>query len=262
MFLLMLVLLSYIDSSKAQVLNIDRNIESDSSFRRIRAAVNFNFSNDRQKRNLVDFSNNAELDLFLKRNYLVVFLSQTALSLNGLQVLENNGFFQLRYRDNDTRKMAPDVFCQYQWNGVQGMQHRSLLGANLRMRWMEKKKSDLYTGFGVFYEVEKWNPFLSSYAFKKDGLNVVYRNFFRLNTSAKFALKLSKSVDFVGNTFVQFPMNEHFLTPRWFFDSNLFFVVNKHLSFIIHYDHNLDRFRPLPIYNYYYTATMGIQVKI
>ncbi len=245
----------------SQVLNIDREIENDTTFKRVRASFNINFSNDKQKRNLIDFSNASEIDLYLENKFLFIFLSQTELSLNGLQALENNGFFQLRFRDNDSRRVAPDLFAQYQWNGVQGMEHRTLFGTNARFRWLEKKQSDLYTTIGVFYESEKWNPFLSSYAFQSENLSIVNRNLFRLNTSAKFALKITQNIDFAGTSFVQFPLNKHFLTPRWFFDSNLFFTVNKHLGFTIHYDHNFDTFRPLPIDNFYYSMSIGIQLK-
>ncbi len=245
----------------AQVLNIDREIENDSTFKRIRASFQFNFSNDKQRRNLLDFSNTSEINYFLKNNYLFVFLSHTETAFNGLQVLENNGFFQLRYRDNDSRHVAPDFFTQYQWNGVQGMEHRALVGTNARFRWLEKKKSDLYTSIGVFYEYERWNPFLNSYAFAIDSIGIINRNIFRLNTSVKFALKLGKNIDFVGITYAQFPLNQFFLKPRWFLDSNLNFTVNKHLGFVIHYDHTLDTYRPLPIDDYYYSVSIGINLK-
>ena len=150
---------------------------------------------------------------------------------------------------------------QYQWNGVQGMERRSLAGINARMRLLEKRKSDLYTGIGIFYESEKWNPFLNAYAFATDSLEIVNRNLLRLNLTAKFALKITKDIDFVGATFLQFPLNNYFTSPRWFFDSNLFLTVNKHLEFTIHYDHNLDSYRPLPIENYYYSVSTGINIK-
>ena len=245
----------------SQVLNIDRKIESDTIFRRVRANINFTFSNDKQKKNLIVFSNVSEIDYFLKKKYLFVFLTKTELAFTGLTALKNNGFFQLRFRDNDSRKISPDLFVQYQWNGVQGMDHRALFGINARMRWLEKLKSNLYTGIGFFYEAEKWNPFLSAYAFATDSLEIVNRNLFRLNLTAKFALKITKDIDFVGATFVQFPLNNYFTSPRWFFDSNLFFTVNKHLGFTIHYDHNLDTYRPLPIDNYYYSISTGINIK-
>jgi len=257
-FLIFLILTGNVIS---QVLNIDREIESDTTFRRLRANFTFTFSNDKQKQNLIDFANISEIDYFLKKKYLFVFLTKTELSFNGLTALENNGFFQLRFRDNDSRKISPDLYVQYQWNGVQGMERRSLVGINARMRWLEKRKSDLYTGVGVFYESEKWNPFMNSYAFSSDSLSSVNRNLFRLNLSAKFAIKITKNIDFAGATFVQFPLNNYFTTPRWFFDSNLFFSVNKHLEFTIHYDHNLDTYRPLPIENYYYSISTGINIK-
>lgn len=245
----------------SQVLNVDREIEVDTVFKRMKASFNFNFANDKQKKNLVDFSNASEFDYFLKNKFFLIFLSKTELSLNGLQVLENNGFFQFRFRDNDSRKIAPDIFTQYQWNGVQGMEHRALVGANARFRWLEEKKSDLYTSIGTFYEFEKWNPNLNSYAFSKDSLDIVFRDLLRLNVSAKFALKINKNIDFTGVTFVQFPLNSHFSSPRWFFDSNVFFKVNKFFSFFIHYDHNVDSYRPLPIDSYFYTISTGINLK-
>jgi hypothetical protein len=255
------LLLFTVFSYNSQVLNVDRAIKTDTIFRRIKGSFNFNFSNDKQKRNLVDFTNVSEVDVFLKNNYSFIFLTKSELAFNGLTVLENNGFFQLRFRDNDTRIVAPDVFMQYQWNGVQGLERRALLGMNARINWMEKKKSDLYTGIGCFYEIEKWNPFLGSYAFAKDSLNVVNRDLFRLNLTAKFALKLSKHIDFAGTTFVQFPLNSYFTSPRWFFDSNFSINVNKYLALTLHYDHNYDAYRPLPIDNYYYSLTTGINIK-
>ena len=118
-FLIFLILTGNVIS---QVLNIDREIESDTTFRRLRANLTFTFSNDKQKQNLIDFANISEIDYFLKKKYLFVFLTKTELSFNGLTALENNGFFQLRFRDNDSRKISPDLYVQYQWNGVQGME--------------------------------------------------------------------------------------------------------------------------------------------
>lgn len=48
------------------------------------------------------------------------------------------------------------------------MEYRGLGGMNLRMRWLEKKRSDLYTSIGVFYENEKWNPNLKSFGYKSN----------------------------------------------------------------------------------------------
>lgn len=247
--------------SYTQVLNIDRENGQDTLKKKFRGSINFSFSSDKQRRNVLDFANTSELALLVKKDRIFVLLSQSEFIFNGPTVIENNGFFQLRFRDNDTRKVYPDFYAQYQWNGVQGMERRALGGVNARFRFLEKKKSDLYASIGLFYESEKWNPSLSAFSFNQDSLQVVYRDLIRLNCAAKFALKIAKGVDLSGSTFVQFPLNENYLQPRWYFDSNLNFEVNRFLSFLIHYDHNLDYYRPLPIDSYYYTLSLGMQLR-
>jgi hypothetical protein len=259
--LLLVFLLTLGNSVYGQVLSIDRLSEQDTIKRSFRIFTALSFSNEKQKKALLDFTNKTELYYFTKRDYLVGLLAQVDVALNGKTINENNGFFQLRFRDNDTRKISPDFFTQYQWNGIQGMEYRFLLGANARFKFFEKKKSDLFAGIGIFQESERWNPTLTAYAFSVDSLSVINRNMLRLNTTAKFALLFGKNTELTGTTFVQFPLNSNFNSPRWFLDMNLNFNFSKHLSFSIHYDHNLDAFRPLPIDTYFYATTMGIQLR-
>jgi hypothetical protein len=250
-------------SVNSQVLNIDREGSEDTIPKKIKAFFGFSFSSDKQKKNLLDFNNTSEINYFFSKNYVGLFLAKTDLALNGKTINENNGYFQFRIRDNDTRKVAPDVFIQYQWNGILGLNDRSLGGLNARFKFLENRKSDLYIGLGAFYEVENWNPFISAYAYSNSNVqSKVHREMFRLNMMAKFALKISKNIDFAGISYLQSPLNSNFSKPRWFFDSNLNFIVNKHISFSIHYDHNLDLYRALPIENYYYSLTTGIQINL
>lgn len=44
-----------------------------------------------------------EIHYFLKKKYLFVFHTKTELSINGLSALEKNDFFQIRFRNNDSR---------------------------------------------------------------------------------------------------------------------------------------------------------------
>lgn len=246
----------------AQVLIVDRENGQDSTKRVFLASFTGSFSSDKQKNKFVEFSNATELDFILKKNYFFVLLNQTDLAYNGKSTIENNGFVQLRFRDNDTRVIAPDAFSQFQWNGIWGLEYRSLAGLNARINCLEKKKSDLYFSIGSFYEVERWNTKLSSYAYKTDGVSDVYRAMFRLNTVTKFAFKIGKKIDFAGISYIQFPLNKNFLWPRWVFNSNLYFDFSKHLNFVLNYDFNYDDYRPLPIDEFYYSLNFGVQVKI
>ena len=246
----------------AQVLNVDRENGQDSIKKKVMASVAFSFSSDKQKNNYIEFSNKNEFDYFLKNNYLLLLINEADISYNGTKAIENNGYVQLRFRDNDSRKIAPDAYCQFQWNGVLGMENRSLAGMNARFLCVEKNKSDLFISAGTFYEIEKWNSGLSSYNYQTDSKIIVNREMFRLNLVVKSAFKIGNKIDFVSTSYLQFPINSYLLKPRWTFDSNLYFEITKHVNFLIHYDHSFDEYRPLPIDAFYYSVNLGVQVKI
>lgn len=249
---------------KAQILNVDRENGQDSIPRKQLFSWNVSFSSDKQKKNLLELTNIAEYDRFLKKDRLLVMLLNTDASFNGKAILENNGYFQMRLRDNDKKRVAPDYYMQYQWNGIWGLQNRALAGCNARLKFWDDKTDDLFMSIGVFYEYEKWNPNLSSYAFGGTSTSIVYRQIPRLNFSAKTAVQLKKGIDLSAITFLQFPMNDafaHFTQPRWFLDMNLNFEINKHLSMVLHYDQNIDYYRPLPIDLYFYNLNLGFQLR-
>lgn len=244
----------------SQILTIDRENGQDSVFKALKASLQFNFISDKQQKNILDINNKTEVDFFTKYNQVLIFMAQSDFAFNGSNTLEKNGNLQMRFRDNDTRVIYPEIVSQYQWNGVLGLEFRSVNGLNIRINCLEKRTSDLYLSIGSFYEVERWNSKISSYTFSMNN-PIVNRSFFRLNTVTKFAFKIAKGIDFSGISYIQFPMNANFLNPRWYFDSNLNFEINKNLSFLLQYEHNLDKYRALPIDSYYYSLSLGFQVK-
>ena len=122
-----------------------------------------------------------EIENLLKNNYMFIGLLNYNLTVNGSEVIQNEGYAQIRFRDNDKRKISNESFLQYQWNGTLGMEYRKLIGSNIRFKILEESDIDLYTATGVFYEMEQWNF---------EGVNdidtslfpsSVSRNIFRLN---------------------------------------------------------------------------------
>lgn len=257
-FLIFFILFSY-----GQVLNLDRENGVDSINKRFHFSLLGNASNDKQKNDLIAFNTNTEFDFINTSKMMLILLSQNDIQFNGERVLENNGYLQVRYRDNDTRHFAPDFFVQYQWNGVWGLKQRNLYGVNLRARWWEKRTSDLYTSFGIFYENEFWSTKLAGYSYTTDQIQAnIKRDMFRLNTTVKYAIKINSLMDIAGITFIQFPINYNFFSPRWTFDINWYIKLNNFFSLILHYDHNYDNYRPLPIDSYYYSTNLGFQYKL
>ena len=248
--------------ANSQVLNVDRENGQDSISKKIQFSWTSGISMDKQKNNIVEIESAEELDIFLPKNKLIILLGNTAFQTNGKSLIENNGYFMFRLRDNDSQRISPDYFAQYQWNGILGMQNRALAGVNARFKFWEQKKSDLYISSGLFYEYEKWNPKISNFGFDST-VNTVTRNLIRWNNSLKMALKMGDNVDFVTSNFVQFPLNAGFsnlFNPRWFMNSSLFIKISKHLNFIINYEHNLDFYSALPIDSYYYSLNFQVQL--
>lgn len=263
---IILILVISAFTSRSQILNIDRENGQDTIPKKFGSTVGLDFSSDKQQNDFVELSSSTEFDFFMKKNQLVILFGQLDMAFNGKNVIENNGYFMARYRDNDTRRLYPDVFLQYQWNGVIGMQSRSLGGVNARTKMLEKENMDAYSSVGLFYENEIWDAQLSNYEFDSTNASlIVIRNLPRLNTHLKFAFELSEKIDFAVSNYVQFPLNESLSNmnkPRWFLNSDLFFEVNKNISFNIHYDHTIDYYRALPIDLYYYNLNLGIQFNI
>jgi hypothetical protein len=250
--------------SLGQILFLDRENENDSLNRKYSGLIDLTISADKQRKNILELTQQSEFDWLIRQTNVLIVLTHTDFVFNGPTVLENNGYFQLRYRNNDTKKLAPDYFLQYQWNGITGLQNRALAGINARFRFWDDRKDDLYASAGLFYEYEKWNPFLSNYAFGGTGLNEVNRKLVRLNFSLKTAFQIGKGIDFSAISYLQSPLNagvKNLINPRWVLDSQLNFQINKHLMFNVKYNLNLDYFRPLPIDPFFYSLTLGVRIQ-
>lgn len=246
-------------SAHSQILNVDREMQEDSSRKDFDLAGGFFFSSDKQKRNVLDISTRLEGDLYFKNKYMLLGLFRNDAVFSGGQTIQNEGIAHIRYRDMDTRKWSPEYFVQYQWNGAWGMEYRSIAGANMRIKWLDISGLDLYTGHGFFGEQERWNW----RGVKPENLPSVQsdqtRSMFRFNNYIKLSARLSDNVDLTTISYWQFPMEGRFLQNRWFLESNLTFKAGEHMSFLIHWDHIRDRNRLVPIESFYYSISTGVQ---
>lgn len=243
-----------------QVLVIDREAITDTLKKNYILSGTFSFNSDKQKKNVTDFNSNFEYDRLFKNHYVFISSIKSALTSSGGDLIQNEGVIQLRYQDNDFRKFSPELFMQYQWNGAWGMEDRRLQGINIRERWIEKDGFDLITAIGVFREQETWNWKGVSDKLVPVNANIIKKDIFRFNTYIKSAFQISKNIDFSAISYVQFPLSDDFMKPRWFLDGNLNFNFSKHVNFQIHYDHMFDSNRVVPISEYYYSVSTGVQI--
>ncbi|MFM7766189.1 MAG: hypothetical protein ACKO6I_11085 [Sphingomonadales bacterium] len=138
-----------IHSLQGQILNVDSELQ-DSMAKNRYLLISGSFSHDKQKKSINDAECYIELLQKAKNSYAGVLVGQLNTVLSGKEIIQNEGFFQLRYRDLDTRKTSMETYIQYQWNGLWGMQERKLAGMNVRQKLFDKKSSDFYAGLGAF----------------------------------------------------------------------------------------------------------------
>jgi hypothetical protein len=243
----------------AQVFNVDREVVPDSSYQSWAFSAGLNIATDKQKNSIFDLSSNAEIDRFFKNNYLLIAAFRNEAVLLGGDAIQNEGLAHIRFRDRDTRKLSWEGYAQYQWNSAWGMDYRIVLGNNLRFKFLEKRKADLYFASGIFQEWEKWNWSGVKPELVSVGAADRLRNMFRLNEYLKYAIKLNDQVDVSAVSYLQFPLKGRFLQPRWHFDTNVFLHVGKHLSFNVSWNHVIDNNRLVPIDRFYYSFSTGLQ---
>ncbi len=206
MRLLTIFFMTFTFLSNAQVLNIDREVQNDSLSKNWQSSVSISFSSDKLKNSLADVSSRLETAKFFKTNYVLIGTLNNDLTVLGNDIIQNEGFLQLRYRDNDKRKWSEEIFTQYQWNGTLGMEYRQAIGANVRLKVFDKKDIDFYTGLGFFYENEQWNwsgvnvPIIGN-------TDIRNRTLYRLNHYFKMAGKINDQIDISAVSYQQFPMN-------------------------------------------------------
>lgn len=245
--------------SGAQIINIDREFSDDSLHRRWAYAASVSLSTDKQAQNVLDFASQLEVDRFLGKRYVMIGMVKNDAIFLGRQAIQNEGLVHIRLRDNDSRKYSVESYLQYQWNGGLGLEYRYLGGANFRMKFFEKRKADLYAALGLFREWERWNWNGVKAALVPDPALVRKREMFRVNQYLKYSVKLTDQLDISTVSYLQFPTVGRFLQPRWFFDLNAYVAAGKHLRFMMHWDHMFDNRRVVPIDQYYYGFSTGIQ---
>jgi len=245
----------------SQILNSDRLVSEDTIYKKWRSFVDVSFSSDKIKKSLLDGSSKIEINRYFKNNYILVSSINNDITFNGNDVIQNEGYAQIRYRDNDKHIWSNESFLQYQWNGALGMDYRKVIGSNVRKRLLENKKIDLYTGLGLFYETEQWNWSGVENSDQYNETPTLNRSLFRLNHYWKMAYKLNDNMDISAVSYFQLPLNKDIANLRWFFELNTYIKMTKSTSFVIHWDHTYDKYRLVPISNYYYSLNFGIQLK-
>ena len=263
-YIFIIIYLLFFKNINAQILNLDR-VVNDSMTKPWYVLVSGYISFDKQSRNIADVSGYTEMVIKRKNNFGYVYIGQYDGTLSQGSFIQNEGYFQFRYRDLDTRVKSMEAFAQYQWNGIWGMESRFLIGANFRQRLFVNKNADGFLSLGLFHQNERWN--YSGVELNQNVFNLqdkVLDNGIRSNFNVKVAKKLFKNCDFVIQNVIQTNIYKLSVNPRirWFVIAELTYDINNRFQITYAYDHMYNQQPIVPINKLYFGTSLNLSIKL
>jgi len=244
-FLLLFLLLPFL--GQAQLVNIEtKRLQTDSTRFVLNADFAFNHSNnDGVSVNQVNGTLTTQLkSKDLKRTYL--FLGNYRLIDADEGNLQNSWFLHTRFNYKFNQLLRFEAFLQGQYNQLLVVEQRNLVGAGLRLKWMNRENFSGYLGNSYMYEVE--------YSDRAGTTEYNHRNSTYLSVSY-----LSKSKNFsVTNTVYYQPLYKNLKDYRLLEQFRLDIPLAEWFKVFTIYDYYFDSKTPLNTREYTSQLQIGV----
>lgn len=208
-------------STFAQIVNIEnKRLTNNKQGFNGNAELNFNFTMNTVQ--LLQIGDKIQVGYVKKQHQYLVITDHSFVKSAG-EDFANRGFEHLRYNYtlNDSGKISLEVFQQGQFNKIQKINLRLLLGGGMRFNLIDEQNYLLSFGTGSMYEYEDLTDFGVSF----DILSTSYLSF-----DAQF----SENTGFNTISYFQ-PKLIDYGNYRFSNETSLRFKINKHLSFKLIY---------------------------
>ncbi|APS37809.1 MULTISPECIES: DUF481 domain-containing protein [Salegentibacter] len=244
-FLLLFLLLPFL--GQAQLVNIEtKRLQTDSTRFVLNADFAFNHSNnDGVSVNQINGTLTTQLkSKDLKKTYL--FLGNYRLIDADEGNLQNSWFLHTRFNYKFNQLLRFEAFLQGQYNQLLVVEQRNLVGAGLRLKWMNRENFSGYLGNSYMYEVE--------YSDRAGTTEYKHRNSTYLSVSY-----LSKSKNFsVTNTVYYQPLYKNLKDYRLLEQFRLDIPLAEWFKVFTIYDYYFDSKTPLNTREYTSQLQIGV----
>ena len=201
--------------------------------------IEFNFTKD--KREVIQLENNIQLG-YKNGRHLYLFLNENEVIKNDNNDVLNNGYQHLRYNYSLTGFITAEVFAQYQFNQVQEIDKRILLGAGPRFGLIDKDSAKVNLGIQIMKEWEKTDEYQDNYR-SSNYLSVFWQ--------------INKTISFISTTYYQ-PLLKNFDDYRISNESGMIFAISKRFSIEFTYEILYDTEVPDGVPETMYSFNSGI----
>ena len=212
------ILLLIVQTSLGQIINIEEKRYKDAE-EGLQGNVDLNFKYTQNTKSVWQVSNNISL-LYRKKKLTHLFLNSISLVRSNNSDLVNYGYahYRLIHMISDKRAIKWESYGQIQYNSVQKIKQRTLIGSGLRFKIINTDSLQFNFGWSLMYEYEETTI-------------PEYSNLIRNSNYLSFNWKISKSWEFKTITYYQ-PSVSDFSDFRVSNESTLSHKLSKNFSIV------------------------------
>ncbi len=200
--------------------------------------LDFNLGLSRNKAGQTfQFKTQARFDYLQKRNKWMVMGDYQRAELTKLDVpgsapksLKNQSFGHLRYNYLASSRLRWEVFGQIQFNDIQEIRLRTLVGSGPRIKVLRTDSSHVYLGTLIMFEYEESRDSPLALTFHRD---------FRLSSYLSFAYNFTQSFGVSHVSYYQ-PKLAEWTDFRISTETQLKFLIRENLSFSTYFQYAYD----------------------
>ncbi len=209
--------------------------------------TDFSFSLTQNTQQVTHFSNTLRIQYQKNRSRFLV-LNDINFVKAGNNDFVNSGFQHLRYSYKATSHLTLEAFTQTQYNPILKLDFRYLVGAGPRLKLLKKESARIYFATLYMYEYDD---------IANDAISL-YEH--RLSSYITCTIDFTKHIEFISTFFYQ-PNLQNWNDYRIANDSQLEFLITKHLAFKTGFNLLFDTQQPIGIPNLVYTLRNTLSIK-
>lgn len=244
----LLVFMLFIGAMNAQIVNIEgKRVDDKEGFF---GNVDFSFSLTQNNSTIWQLANRIKAG-YVNSRHMVLFINEINLVKADDKNFINSGFEHLRYNYSfkDSGMIKYEIFQQRQYNKIQKIQSRLIIGTGARFEFFRKfKKIDLNTGISFMWENEELTDDTGE-------------SNFRLSSYISVNWLISKLVKINTITYYQ-PKADYIADYRLSHMTDILFNINKFLALKLNYNLVHDSSPAGDVRKTNYTFRTGIQFRI
>ncbi|WP_432411818.1 DUF481 domain-containing protein [Rasiella sp. SM2506] len=242
--LLLLTLLCATTYGSAQILNAEslRKVTDTSGFS---GAASVNFALKRNVNDFITLGSDIHLQ-YKNKNHLALFKNDVNFQKIEGEKFENSLISHLRYNYRFHPGIAWEVYTQGQYNKINLIEFRGLVGTGPRFKLTNSEKYKFYLGTSAMYEYEEVT----------DGVTPIQRSF-RGSSYVSFSFYPSEHVSIISTTYYQ-PLFRDVSDYRISSQSSLLVGLFTNFSVALSHTFVYDAFPAVGIPNSQYEFTTGV----